>query len=120
MKKGLIRICLLATLFALAAGTTASAQTTTRKKKTRTVTKKKNTNKNSGVASAAVAPAKDTTKPAVAIIAADIKLDTPRRSLRNDAIIERNLVKDRTPLPYENIREDDAGYRQRVWREVDV
>jgi gliding motility associated protien GldN len=51
---------------------------------------------------------------------ADIKLDTPRKSLRNDAIIERNLVKDRTPLPYEHIREDDAVYRQRVWREIDV
>ena len=47
-------------------------------------------------------------------------MDTPRKSLRNDAIIERNLVKDRTPLPYENIREDDAVYRQRVWREIDV
>jgi gliding motility associated protien GldN len=117
MKKGLIRFCLLATIFALAAGT-ASAQTT-RKPKKRTVSKK-NTNKNSGVASAVVAPAKDTTKPAVVVIEADIKLDTPRRSLRNDAIIERNLVKDRTPLAYENIREDDAVYRQRVWREVDV
>src|SRR6202012_3375893 len=33
---------------------------------------------------------------------------------------ERNLVKDRTPLVYENIREDDAVYRQRVWEEIDV
>jgi gliding motility associated protien GldN len=118
MKKGLIRFCLLATIFALAAGT-ASAQTTHRPSKKRTVSKK-NTNKNSGAANAAVGPVKDTTKPAVVVIEADIKLDTPRRSLRNDAIIERNLVKDRTPLAYENIREDDAIYRQRVWREVDV
>jgi gliding motility associated protien GldN len=51
---------------------------------------------------------------------ADIKLVDPLKSLRNDAIIERNLVKDRTPLPYEHIREDDAVYRQRVWREIDV
>jgi gliding motility associated protien GldN len=71
-------------------------------------------------ADATVAPVKDTTiKPAV-VLEADIKLDTPRRSLRNDAIIERNLVKDRNPLPYEHIREDDAVYRQRVWREIDV
>ncbi len=121
MKKCLIRFCLLATIFALAAGA-ASAQTTPRKTKKRTVSaKKKNSNKNSSALSAAVAPAKDTTaKPAVVVLEADIKLDTPRRSLRNDAIIERNLVKDRTPLAYENIREDDAVYRQRVWREVDV
>ncbi len=67
-----------------------------------------------------VAPVKDTTAKPVAILEADIKLDTPRKSLRNDAIIERNLVKDRTPLTYEHIREDDAVYRQRVWQEIDV
>jgi gliding motility associated protien GldN len=40
--------------------------------------------------------------------------------LRNDNAIQRNLVKDRTPLDYEHIREDDATYVQRVWREIDV
>ncbi len=43
-----------------------------------------------------------------------------KRSLRNDNAIERNLVKDRAPLAYEHIREDDAVYMQRVWREIDV
>ncbi|QNA43947.1 type IX secretion system ring subunit PorN/GldN [Lacibacter sediminis] len=47
-------------------------------------------------------------------------LDTIKPSLRNDASIERNLIKDRQPLAYENIREDDAVYRQRVWREIDT
>jgi gliding motility associated protien GldN len=42
------------------------------------------------------------------------------KSLRNDAAVERNLIKDRTPLAYQYIREDDAVYRQRVWREIDV
>jgi gliding motility associated protien GldN len=69
---------------------------------------------------ASVAPVKDTTaKPAV-VLDADIKIVEPTKSLRNDAIIERNLVKDRTPLAYEHIREDDAVYRQRVWEELDV
>lgn len=45
--------------------------------------------------------------------------DTVKVSLRNDNIIERNLVKDRTPLAYKNIREDDAVYKQRIWREID-
>jgi len=45
--------------------------------------------------------------------------DTAKVSLRNDNIIERNLVKDRTPLVYKNIREDDAVYKQRIWREID-
>jgi gliding motility associated protien GldN len=103
----------------------ADAQTTTppKKKTTRkvgaTAKNKKKTTVKSQVASAAVAP-QDTAKPAPVIPVADVKLDTIRRSLRNDAIIERNLVKDRTPLPYLHIREDDAVYRQRVWEEIDV
>ncbi len=47
-------------------------------------------------------------------------MDTVPPSLRNDASIERNLIKDRQPLAYEHIREDDAVYRQRVWREIDT
>jgi gliding motility associated protien GldN len=99
---------------------TAQAQAPAARKKTKrsTVKKKTNTNKNSA-ANTAVVPPKDTVKPVQEFIA-DIKLDTPRKSLRNDASIELQLVKDRTPLAYEHIREDDAVYRQRVWREVDV
>jgi len=124
MKKYFIRFCLLALVFSLVAGV-ADAQTTTppKKKTTRkvgaTAKNKKKTTVKSQVASAAVAP-QDTAKPAPVIPVADVKLDTIRRSLRNDAIIERNLVKDRTPLPYLHIREDDAVYRQRVWEEIDV
>ncbi len=122
MKKHFIRLCLLATVLALAVGNLDAQTTPKRSSKTRQVKgkgKKPNVSKN-GANSAAVAPAKDTTSKPVAIVEADIKLDTPRKSLRNDAIIERNLVKDRTPLTYEHIREDDAVYRQRVWRELDV
>lgn len=46
--------------------------------------------------------------------------DTIKQSLRNDNAVERNLVKERTPLAYENIREDDAVYRQKVWRVIDA
>ena len=46
--------------------------------------------------------------------------DSVAPSLRNDAAIDRQLVKDRNPLAYEHIREDDAVYRQRVWREIDT
>lgn len=46
--------------------------------------------------------------------------DSTKPSLRNDAAVDMNLVKDKTPLPYENIREDDAVYRVRVWREIDA
>jgi gliding motility associated protien GldN len=46
--------------------------------------------------------------------------DSVAPSLRTDNAIERQLVKDRTPLAYEHIREDDAVYKQRVWREIDT
>jgi gliding motility associated protien GldN len=48
-------------------------------------------------------------------------LDTSVRiSLRNDAGVDQNLVKNKTPLPYEPIREDDAVFRVRVWRIIDT
>jgi gliding motility associated protien GldN len=119
MKKRFIRLSLLAVVIAMALGTVQAQAPAARKKTKRsTVKKKTNTNKNSA-ANTAVVPPKDTVKPVQEFIA-DIKLDTPRKSLRNDASIELQLVKDRTPLAYEHIREDDAVYRQRVWREVDV
>ncbi|MFP5041339.1 gliding motility protein GldN [Parasediminibacterium sp. JCM 36343] len=46
--------------------------------------------------------------------------DSAKVSLRNDNAIERNLVKDRAPLTYKKIREDDAVYKQRIWREIDT
>jgi gliding motility associated protien GldN len=47
-------------------------------------------------------------------------LDTVKMSLRNDDAVQRDLVKDRTPLSYEDIREDDAVFMVRVWREIDT
>src|SRR5258708_34305713 len=115
MKKHFIRLCLLAmVLTAVTANADAQAKKRTVKRPP-PKTAKKGTTKNQAGNNAAVAPAKDTTAKPVAVLEADIKLDTPRRSLRNDAIIERNLVKDRTPLAYEHIREDDAVSRQRLW-----
>lgn len=46
--------------------------------------------------------------------------DSVAPSLRNDNATDRQLVRDRVPLAYENIREDDAVYKQRVWREIDT
>jgi gliding motility associated protien GldN len=117
MKNCIVKFSLLALVLGLAFGS-ANAQTSRKKHKRSTTKKKANTNKSS-VSTQAVAPARDTTKP-VAVIEADIKLDTPRKSLRNDAAVERLLIKDRTPLAYEHIREDDAVYRQRVWREINI
>jgi gliding motility associated protien GldN len=116
MKKYLIRCCVLAMAVLIVVG---NVDAQTKKRTVKKPAKKTNTTKNQGAATAAVAP-KDTVKPAPPPPVVEIKMDTLRKSLRNDAIIDRGLVKDRTPLPYMYVREDDAVYRQRVWQEIDV
>jgi gliding motility associated protien GldN len=120
MKFQLAKYVLLAAAFGL---TVSVADAQTRKKTTRGTTAKKSTTKktNTKVSNANLsAAAKDTTPVVVAPKKDPLQIDTPRKSLRNDAAIERNLVKERTPLAYEHIREDDAWYRERVWRELDI
>lgn len=46
--------------------------------------------------------------------------DSVRPSLRNDNGIDESFIKDRTPLPYDHIREDDAIYKQRIWSVIDT
>ncbi len=40
-------------------------------------------------------------------------------SLRPDEAVETTVLRDRTPLPYEHLRADDAVYRHKIWREID-
>ena len=46
--------------------------------------------------------------------------DTLKKSLRNDAAYDKDMVRERTPLPYEHLRWDDALFTERVWREIDT
>lgn len=92
-----------------------------------TTKKKKNAVDNTGGnfsnygASNAAPSVRDTTLPITSVPATSGGLtDSVRPSLRNDAPFEQNLVKERAPLPYEDLREDDAAYRVRVWREIDT
>ena len=111
---------LLAVMVALTTDVDAQQKKPVRAKSKRaTTTKTTNRSKNGGNTTALAAPAKDTV-PAAPPPLADITIEPPKKSLRNDNAIERNLVKERTPLAYEHIREDDATYMQRVWREIDV
>ena len=69
-----------------------------------------------------ISPAKDTV---VAVVPPSKKIDSlpivnVKKSLRSNDAIERNLVNDRTPLAYEHLREDDAVYREKIWREIDI
>jgi gliding motility associated protien GldN len=123
MNSRLMRFGLILTVAAFVFAGTADAQTKPRTSQKRPTTKpktKSNTIKNNANNNAQVSPpVKKDTVPAQQL-QAQIKLDTIRKSLRNDNAIDRNLVKDRIPLTYEHIREDDAVYRQRLWREIDV
>jgi gliding motility associated protien GldN len=119
MNSRLMKFSLLVVVAAFVAAGPAEAQTKKRPATKRpATTKKSNTIKNNANNNAQVVKAD--TVPAVAQKEPEIKLDTIRKSLRNDNAIERNLVKERVPLVYEHIREDDAVYRQRLWREIDV
>jgi gliding motility associated protien GldN len=92
--------------------TTAPAKKTTAKK---TNTKVSNANLNVAAADTVpkvIAPPPPPKDP--------LQMDPIRKSLRNDAAVDKSPLRDRTPLAYEHIREDDAWYRQRVWRELDV
>ncbi|HEV7329860.1 MAG TPA: gliding motility protein GldN [Flavisolibacter sp.] len=42
------------------------------------------------------------------------------KSLRNDGIVDKSFVNERTPLPYEHLRWDDALFMEKVWRELDL
>ena len=99
----------------------AGADAQTKRKSTkRPPAKRATTNKTTPAAQAnLIAPAADTTPTAQADTAA-LNFAAPLKSLRRDDVIEKTIVRDRTPLEYENIREDDAVYRQRLWRELDV
>ena len=122
MKNRIIKFCLLlAVILVSGDAIMAQAKKPVRKKSTRpATTKSKTTSRNNNSANTAIAPPKvDTVKPVV-VLEADLKIPAPKPSLRNDYAFDRNLVKERTPLTYEHIREDDAAYVQRVWREIDV
>lgn len=115
MKNRIIRLCLLALIMGCVVESADAQQKkpSRPKQKRSTPTKPKASTATNVVA----APAKDTVPKAPV---AELKIDAPRPSLRNDNAIQSNLVKDRTPLDYEHIREDDATYMQRIWREIDV
>ncbi|MEO6814239.1 MAG: gliding motility protein GldN [Ginsengibacter sp.] len=117
--KTIIVKCLMLALGLGVLGYSANAQA----KKKRTVHKRTTTKKTTNAKTRAnINPA---AKVDTAVVMAPPKIDSlpipiVKKSLRPDDAIERNLVKDRTPLAYENLREDDAVYRQKIWREIDT
>jgi gliding motility associated protien GldN len=121
MKNKIVKCVMLALCFGIISSVAdAQAKKSTassRSAKKRTTAKKTNNTKTK----ADINPSKVDT----AVVLSQPKIDSlpiqeVKKSLRPNDAIERNLVKDRTPLAYENLREDDAVYRQKVWREIDT
>jgi gliding motility associated protien GldN len=112
--------CLMVALCSGIFGSVAEAQ---KKAPSRTVKKRTTAKRTTNSKTKAnINPAKVDT---AVVIAPPAKVDSlpiqvVKKSLRPNDAIERNLVKDRTPLTYENLREDDAVYREKVWREIDT
>ncbi len=49
-----------------------------------------------------------------------LPIKTVLPSLRPDEAVETSTLRDRTPLPYEHLRADDALFRHKIWREIDT
>jgi len=51
-----------------------------------------------------------------------IPIPQVKQSLRPETALDNHntLIADRTPLPYQNLRAEDAAYDERVWREIDT
>ncbi len=114
MNKLFVKCFLLAICFSMATSI-ADAQAKKRTAKKRT-TAKRTTNTRSN---ANINPTQVDTVPIAAKIDS-LPIQTVKKSLRYDGAVERNIMKERTPLVYEHIREDDAVYRERLWREIDI
>ncbi len=120
MKKSLIKVCFLFAM-SLAILSNADAQKTQRKSVKRNTTKKTTKARTNAKVKPTVATA-DTAK-AIAV-AAPVNDSLPIKkvlpSLRPDEAVETSSLRDRTPLPYENLRADDALFRHKIWREIDT
>jgi len=49
-----------------------------------------------------------------------LPIQVVKPSLRPDDAVEMRLINERKPLVYQYIREDDAVYREKLWREIDI
>lgn len=119
--KRVIVFSILACLALSSIGENAYGQKKKKAKAKSVNTKKKNTN---NITQAP--PPVDTTAAVKTVSAAPdtsasiIPVPNVLPSLRNNSAVERNFIKDKTPLAYENIREDDQLYKQVIWRNIET
>ncbi len=119
MKKTFLKVLFLAVLIGGFSDVAVAQKkkATSRKSTKRTTKTKTKTNIQPTVATA-------DTIAAVAAVEAPVNdslpIKTVKKSLRRDAAVDEAVLRDRTPLEYENLRADDAVYRHKIWREIDT
>ncbi len=121
MKKQFLKYFLLAILLGgISSEGFAQKRSSTKRNTTRKTTKTKT--------KASIKPTTATTD-TVAVAAApavepplndSLPIKAVKKSLRPDEAVETTVLKERTPLPYEHLRADDAVYRHKIWREIDT
>ena len=124
MKKRFVKYLLLALCLGVFANV---AEAQKKKPATRTATKRNTTRKTAkSKTRTKILPTTAKTDSVAAVVANPIiRNDTlpvkrVKKSLRPDEAVETSILNDRTPLPYENLRADDAMYRHKIWREIDA
>lgn len=117
MKKQLFKILFL-TLLIGGLSAESFAQQKKRAATKRTTTRKTTQSKTKANIEAAAPVAEVAQVAAPAVDSLPIK--QVKKSLRPDEAVETTYLKDRTPLPYEHLRADDAVYRHKIWRELDT
>jgi len=99
---------------------TSDAQTKKRTVKKRTTARKTTEAKTTANINPAATDTAVVVAPAPVIDSLPIQSVKP--SLRPETALDNHnsLIKDRTPLPYQQLREEDAAYDERLWREIDT
>ena len=122
MKKYLIKFLCLTVVLTLVFSVADAQKKRTATKRSNTTTKKTTKGKTkakikaaSQVDSVAVAVA-----PLPAVTIDSLPIPKIKKSLRPDEAVDTRDVRDRVPLAYEDLRVDDAVYRQKIWREIDA
>jgi gliding motility associated protien GldN len=123
MKKSFVKYLLLAMCLGIFANAVEAQKKGT---KSRTSSKRSSSRTAKGKTKAKIKPTvavADSVKNAVAVAAPvndSIPIKEVKKSLRPDEAVETSSLRDRTPLPYENLRADDALFRHKIWREIDI
>ena len=121
MNKQVLKFLFLFVIIAGCFGNAAMAQKGKKKAPAkRSSTKRTTKNKTNTKVSTSTASV-DSTAAAPAVVADTLPIKHIPKSLRRDeAVSGGDQIRDRTPLPYEDLRIDDAVYRHKIWREIDI